>query len=54
VARNLIPAQALGMTTVWVETDRPWAMNGAAGAAQAVVADHRTKDLGGFLTQLTA
>jgi putative hydrolase of the HAD superfamily len=54
VARNLIPAQALGMTTVWVETDRPWATNGTAGAAQAVVPDHKTKDLGGFLAQLTA
>ena len=26
VIRNLGPAQALGMTTVWVETDTPWAV----------------------------
>ena len=25
IARNLKPAAALGMTTVWVKTDRPWA-----------------------------
>ena len=25
MARNLIPAAALGMKTVWVQTDRPWA-----------------------------
>jgi putative hydrolase of the HAD superfamily len=48
VARNLIPARALGMTTVWVETDRPWAMG------ETIVADHKTKDLSGFLTQITA
>ena len=52
VARNLIPARALGMTTVWVETDRAWASHGAA--PDAVEADHRTKDLGGFLAQITA
>jgi putative hydrolase of the HAD superfamily len=50
VARNLIPARALGMTTVWVETDRPWA---TGGEKQTVVADHKTKDLAAFLTELT-
>ena len=54
VARNLIPAQALGMTTVWVETDRPWATSGAKGEVEAVAADHKIKDLSGFLSGLTA
>ena len=54
VARNLIPARALGMTTVWVETDRPWASHGAMDEALTVLADHKTKDLGAFLTQVTA
>jgi putative hydrolase of the HAD superfamily len=49
VARNLIPAQALGMTTVWVETDRPW----AKADAEQIIADHRTDDLGGFLAEIT-
>ena len=50
VARNLVPAQALGMTTVWVETDRHW----ARADAETVVADHRTDDLGGFLAKIAA
>ena len=25
IARNLVPARALGMTTVWLKTDAPWA-----------------------------
>jgi putative hydrolase of the HAD superfamily len=50
VPRNLVPAQALGMTTVLVETDRPW----ARAEADTVVPDHRTDDLGRFLAELTA
>ena len=50
VARNLVPARALGMTTVWVETDRHWARAGA----EAAVADHQTDDLGRFLSEITA
>ena len=49
VARNLIPARALGMTTVWVETERPWARSDA----EAVEVDHRTDDLGRFLAEIT-
>ena len=50
VARNLIPAKALGMTTVWVETDRPWARAEAEDAAP----DYTTDDLVGFLKEVTA
>jgi putative hydrolase of the HAD superfamily len=50
VARNLVPARALGMTTVWVETDRHWTRAGA----ETVVADHCTDDLGRFLSEITA
>lgn len=50
VARNLVPARALGMTTVWVETDRHW----ARADAEAVEVDHKTDDLGRFLSDITA
>jgi len=50
VARNLIPAKALGMTTVWVETDRPW----AKAEADAITPDHTTDDLAAFLTRVVA
>lgn len=50
VARNLVPARALGMTTVWVETDR----HRAHADAAAVEADHKTDDLGRFLSEITA
>ena len=50
VARNLIPAKALGMTTVWVENDRPWAHADAA----EIEPDYTTDDLGGFLARVAA
>jgi putative hydrolase of the HAD superfamily len=50
VARNLVPAKALGMTTVWVETDRPWATAGV----DMVAADYTTDDLAGFLERVSA
>jgi putative hydrolase of the HAD superfamily len=50
VARNLIPAKALGMTTVWVETDRPW----ARAEASDIVPDYTTDDLAGFLAKVAA
>ncbi|MFQ5983928.1 MAG: pyrimidine 5'-nucleotidase [Alphaproteobacteria bacterium] len=31
IAKNLIPAAALGMTTIWVRTDSAWAREGADG-----------------------
>ncbi len=40
--RNLAPAAALGMTTVWVRTDSPWAQDGAEGEHIHHVADDLT------------
>ena len=31
MARNLVPAAALGITTVWVRTEEAWAIEGAGG-----------------------
>jgi putative hydrolase of the HAD superfamily len=49
VARNLIPAAALGMTTVWVHSDRPWA--GIEGSS--FEPDFKITDLGDWLAAIT-
>lgn len=48
VAINLVPAKALGMTTVWIETGEPW--SGPAVDAQAI--DHRIPTLTPWLTAM--
>jgi putative hydrolase of the HAD superfamily len=50
IARNLVPAAALGMATVWVRSDADWAK---AGAAAATHIHHETDDLPAFLLALT-
>ena len=45
VARNLIPAAEMGMTTVWVQTDRPW----ATVEGSSVTPDYQITDLGDWL-----
>ena len=53
IARNLVPAAALGMTTVWVPTHEDWS---AAGVDQDFVdrhIDHVADDLVSFLGKLT-
>ena len=45
MAKNLIPAAALGMTTVWVKTGRPW----AHAEAEALAPDHQTDNLSEWL-----
>ena len=40
IARNLVPAHALGMTTVWVRTESPWAQEESDGAHVHHVADN--------------
>ncbi|MDP6603854.1 MAG: pyrimidine 5'-nucleotidase [Rhodospirillales bacterium] len=50
LAINLVPAAAIGMTTVWVRTDSEWADDGAADAHVHHVVD----DLAGWLAALTA
>ncbi len=49
VARNLGPAADMGMATVWVVTDRPWAQ----AEAEGVRPDHRVEDLTRWLAELT-
>ncbi|HJU18938.1 MAG TPA: pyrimidine 5'-nucleotidase [Stellaceae bacterium] len=45
IARNLVPAAALGMTTAWLRHDAEWSSDGAAGDHIHYVVD----DLAGFL-----
>ena len=45
LVRNLKPAAALGMTTVWVKTDRPWAHTDA----EIHKPDHHTDNLSKWL-----
>jgi putative hydrolase of the HAD superfamily len=45
IARNLAPAAALGMTTVWLETDAEWADADPIGPH----VHHATRDLASFL-----
>ena len=46
IARNLVPAAALGMTTAWVCNTADWAVEGSAGDH----IHHIVDDLGAFLT----
>ncbi|WES29697.1 pyrimidine 5'-nucleotidase [Varunaivibrio sulfuroxidans] len=48
MARNLLPAHDLGMTTLWVETTNVWGREGAAGAH----VHHRTAALSDWLNAL--
>jgi len=50
IARNLAPAAALGMTTVWIPNDLPYSHEGADGGH----IDHVVDDLIGWLQGLTA
>jgi putative hydrolase of the HAD superfamily len=45
ISRNLAPAAALGMTTVWLETDAEWAAADPIGPH----VHHTTRDLAAFL-----
>jgi putative hydrolase of the HAD superfamily len=45
MAKNLVPAAALGMTTAWVRTDVDW----AAIASDADHINYVVEDLAGFL-----
>ena len=48
IARNLEPAAALGMTTVWVRTDNAW---GAEGSEQDYI-HHVIDDVASWLADL--
>jgi putative hydrolase of the HAD superfamily len=50
VARNLVPAHALGMTTVWLNNGSEWSKQGPQfPVAQSHHIDHETDDLAQFL-----
>ena len=49
IARNLVPARAMGMTTVWLKTDAPWGGHGPLMDVADSDIDHRTDDLTEFL-----
>jgi putative hydrolase of the HAD superfamily len=52
IARNLAPARAMGMTTVWLQSDAPWAKQGPAMDVAPGDIDHRTDNLTQFLQSI--
>ena len=48
MARNLAPAKALGMTTVWIDNGSE---RGDHGADRAFI-DHHIEDIGAWLTEI--
>jgi putative hydrolase of the HAD superfamily len=52
IARNLVPARAMGMTTVWLQSDAPWAKQGPAMDVAASDIDHSTGNLTEFLQSI--
>jgi len=49
IARNLVPARALGMTTVWLKSDAPWGKHGPLMDVAPTDIDHETDNLTQFL-----
>jgi len=49
IARNLAPARAMGMTTVWLKTDAPWGKHGPLMDVASGDIDHETDNLTQFL-----
>jgi putative hydrolase of the HAD superfamily len=50
LARNLVPAHELGMTTVWIDNGSAWSRQGPDNpVAETRHIDYRTSDLAGFL-----
>jgi len=53
IARNLVEAHILGMTTVWLNSDSGWDRQGPEfPVASATHIDHETKDLTQFLNRI--
>jgi putative hydrolase of the HAD superfamily len=52
IARNLAPARAMGMTTVWLRTDAPWGKHGPLMDAAGSDIDHETDNLAQFLNSI--
>jgi len=49
IARNLVPARAMGMTTIWLKTDAPWGKQGPMMDVAEADIDHQTDNLAHFL-----
>ncbi|HKU65904.1 MAG TPA: pyrimidine 5'-nucleotidase [Rhizomicrobium sp.] len=49
IARNLVPARAMGMTTVWLKTGAPWGKHGPQMDVVEADIDHQTDNLTQFL-----
>ena len=54
IARNLVPAAALGMTTVWVRSEIDYARPDRGGVGTGDHIDHAVDDLTAWLTELTS
>lgn len=52
IARNLVPARAMGMTTVWLKTDSPWGKQGPLMDVAEGDIDHETDNLTDFLNTI--
>lgn len=52
IARNLVPARALGMTTVWLKTNSPWGKHGPLMDVSPGDIDHETDNLIQFLKSI--
>jgi putative hydrolase of the HAD superfamily len=52
IARNLVPARALGMTTVWLKTDAPWGKHGPLMDVAPGDIEHETDNLTQFLNTI--
>ena len=52
LARNLVPARAMGMTTVWLKTDAPWGNHGPLLDVKPGDIDHETENLADFLNSV--
>ena len=49
IARNLAPARAMGMTTVWLKSNAPWGKQGPLMDVAEADIDHQTDNLTQFL-----
>ncbi|MGQ9365586.1 pyrimidine 5'-nucleotidase [Azospirillum sp. ST 5-10] len=52
IARNLAPAHAMGMTTVWVKTEADWARPDRGGVGTGDHIDHEVEDLVDWLERV--
>jgi len=52
IARNLVPARAMGMTTVWLKSDAPWGKHGPLMDVADSDIDHQTENLAQFLRSI--